>query len=279
MKLKVKQDAKLLDYLYNNLPMPKKKIKSLLTHGNIYINNSCITKYDYPLYEGMEVFINTNDNKQLSLEILYEDDNIIVVNKPSGLLTIATANEKEKTLYHYVSKYLKSKKKNQKVFIVHRLDKDTSGIVLLAKNLKIKQELQQNWNELVKVREYCAVVFGKMKQKEATLVNKLMETKTNFVYVSNSNQAKEAITSYKVVKQNSLYSLLTINILTGRKNQIRVQLANIGNPVVGDTKYGNNDKKFSRLYLHANKLVLFYPILKKEMSFTASIPKEFSKII
>lgn len=279
MKIKVKENDELLEYLYKHLDMSKKKIKSLLTHGNIYINHNKITQYNFKVYKDMEIMISFKNNSDLLFDIIYEDDYIIVVNKPSGLLTIATQKEKEKTLYHYVREYLKKKNKNNKVFIVHRLDQDTSGVVLFAKDQKTKDKLQKNWNELVKVREYKAVVLGKLKKKQDKLIHYLKETKTNLVYITKNQAGKEAITNYTVMKENKNYSMLTIHIETGRKNQIRVQLAHIGNPILGDHKYGVKNKQFSRLYLHANKLKIFYPILRKEMTFEAKIPEEFNQVI
>lgn len=283
MKIIVKENGKLLDYLVNHLDMSRKKIKSYLTHGSIYINNTKVTKYDYSLIKGMEIMIDTNQKskKTLPFEVLYEDTDIIVVNKPSGLLTIATLKEKEKTLYHYVSEYLKEKDKKARVFIVHRLDKDTSGIVLFAKNEKMKDTLQKNWNEYVSIREYTAVVVGNLKKKSARLVNRLLETKTNLVYITKKLEGKEAITNYEVIKENKNYSMLKINIETGRKNQIRVQLASLGNFIVGDNKYGEKEKNkdVSRLYLHANKLKLFYPRIKKEITFETKVPNEFKRLV
>lgn len=278
MKLVVKEDKELLAYLYKYLDMPKKKIKSYLVHGSIYVNNTKTTKYDYMLTKGMVINIETKNKSSLPFDVLYEDNYIIVVNKPAGLLTISTAKEKEKTLYHYVSSYLKEKNKSNKVFIVHRLDKETSGVVVFAKDEKTKNILQKDWNSLVSVREYTAVVHGLMPKKSARLVDKLMETKTNLVYITKKQDGKEAITNYKVIKENSKYSLLKINIETGRKNQIRVQLENIGNPIVGDNKYGEKDD-MKRLYLHANKLKMFYPIMKKEMEFKTEVPVEFKHLI
>lgn len=280
MEINVVSDDTLLNYLYNNLDMSKKKIKSYLSHGSIIVNNVRTTKYDYKISKGMTILIDTKGySSKLLFDIVYEDDYIIVVNKPSGLLTIATQKEKEKTLYHYVSEYLKSKNKHSKVFIVHRLDKDTSGIVLFVKDEKTKNKLQKDWNSLVKLREYTAVTSGKLKMKKGRLVNRLLETKTNLVYITKRKEGKKAITNYEVIRENSSFSLLKINIETGRKNQIRVQLANINNPIIGDKKYGDNSKKYNRLYLHANKLILFYPMLKKEIIFKTEIPKEFSSLV
>lgn len=281
MKLIVKHDGELLEYLYENLDMPKKKIKQYLTHGSIYVNNNKVKKYNYNLITGMSIIIDTNSKKSKTLpfEVIFEDNDIIVVNKPSGLLTIATDKEKEKTLYHSVSEYLKGKSKNSRVFIVHRLDKETSGIVIFAKNERIKNQLQENWHEYAKVREYVAVVEGKLTKKEGKIVQKLKETKTNLVYVTKEPNGKEAITNYRVIKESSNYSLISINIETGRKNQIRVAFSTIGNPIVGDKKYGNPKSNEKRLYLHANRLKLYYPIIKKDILFEVGNPSEFKNIM
>lgn len=281
MKIVVKKDGELLDYLYNNLDIPKKRIKQYLTHGAIYVNNSRTTKYNYKVVAGMNITIDTDskNKKSLPFEILFEDDHIIVVNKPSGLLTIATAKEKDRTLYHIVREYLVSKDRNARVFIVHRLDKDTSGVVVLAKDEKTKNQLQENWNEYVSLREYVAVVHGHLKKESDRIVQMLSETKTNLVYVSKKEDAKEAITNYKVVKESDKYSLVSINIETGRKNQIRVAFSSLGNPIVGDKKYSDIKDNENRLYLHANRLKMYYPVIKKDILFETSTPNEFKKIM
>ena len=280
MKIIVKRDGELLDYLYNNLDMPKKRIKQYLTHGAIFVNNNKVTKYNYKLLKGMEIVIDTTNKnkKECPVQILFEDDHLIVVNKPTNLLTIATEKEKERTLYHIIREYLVSKDKNSKVFIVHRLDKDTSGIVVFSKDIKTKNTLQENWNEFVKLREYTGIVHGVLDKKEDEIINYLKETKTNLVYVSKKDDGKEAITNYKVVKENKLYSTLSIEIETGRKNQIRVALSSINHPIVGDKKYGLKDNE-ARLYLHANRLKIYIPYLKKEVLFETSIPKEFKVLM
>ena len=280
MKLIVDKNSELLDYLYEKLDMPKKRIKQYLTHGSIYVNNNKTTKYNYKLVSGMTINIDTESKskKTLPFNILFEDNHIIVVNKPSGLLTIATAKEKEKTLYHIVREYLVSKDKYAKVFVVHRLDKDTSGIVILAKDEKTKNKLQENWNEYVTLREYVAVVHGKLKKESDTIIEYLKETKTNLVYVSKDKEGKEAITNYKLIKENDLYSMVSINIETGRKNQIRVAFQTLKHPIVGDKNYGEKDNE-NRLYLHANRLKMYYPEIKKDILFETSTPNEFKKIM
>ncbi len=281
MKLVVKKDGVLLDYLYENLDMPKKRIKQYLTHGAIFVNNNKTTKFDFKLVSGMTIMIDTTskNKKSLPFAILFEDDHIIVVNKPSGLLTIATSKEKEKTLFHIVREYLISKDRNAKVFIVHRLDRDTSGIVVLAKDIKTKNQLQENWNEFVSLREYVAVVNGHPKKEEDRIVQSLKETKTNLVYVSKKGDGREAITNYKLIKSSKKYSMLSVKIETGRKNQIRVAFASLKMPIVGDKKYGDFKCQESRLYLHANRLKMYYPVIKKDILFETSVPIEFKKIM
>ena len=203
------------------------------------------------------------------LKILYEDKYLIIVNKPSNLLTIATTKEKEKTLFHQVYEYLKQKNKNNKVFIVHRLDKDTSGIVVFAKDIQTKAFLQNNWDKFK--RKYVAVVHGHTKEKDI-LKNYLMETKTHLTYIVNDKKGKLAITEYEKVLENNKYTMLSINIKTGRKNQIRVQLSNIGNPIVGDKKYGIKDST-NNMCLVANTLEFIHPKTKQKIVIDIDIPK------
>lgn len=281
MKLVVEKEGELLDYLYNHLDMPKKRIKQYLTHGSIFVNNHKTTKYNEKLIPGMNILITTDSSsgKTLPFNILFEDDHIIVVNKPSGLLTIATEKEKEKTLYHIVREYLVSKNKQSRVFIVHRLDKDTSGIVIFAKDEKTKNKLQENWNEFVSLREYVAVVHGKMPKAKDHIEQYLKETKTNLVYITKDKDSKVAITNYEVIKESNNYSMLKITIETGRKNQIRVALSSINHPIVGDKKYSNIKDGESRLYLHANRLKIYYPEIKKDILFETPTPTEFKNIM
>ena len=278
MKLVVKKKAKLLDYLYDNLDMPRKRIKQYLTHGSIFVNQTKTKQFDYPLYTNDVITIDTNqkDKKNLSFPIIFEDEHILVVEKPSGLLTIATNKEKEKTLYHIVRKYVKQTNKNNKIFIVHRLDKDTSGIVIFSKDEKTKKDLQENWNNYVSLREYVAVVHGRVNKHEGKIVEYLKETKTHLVYASKDKDGKEAITKYKVIKESNDYSLVQVIIETGRTNQIRVAFNNLGNPIVGDNKYGIKDNE-KRLFLHANRLKIYYPVIKKEILFEISTPQDFKK--
>ena len=207
------------------------------------------------------------------LNIIYEDKELLIIDKPCGKYSIGTDKDKFNSLYHEVREYIR--KKNQKVFIVNRLDRDTSGIVVFAKNENLKSLLQNNWNNITK-RYYYAIVEGHTPKKEDSLKNYLDESKTLQVYVTNkSNTSKLAITNYKVINELSKYTLLDVEIKTGRKNQIRCQLDHIGNPIVGDKKYSSKVNPINRLGLHAYKLVLNNPINKKTYEFIAKTPKLF----
>ena len=216
--------------------------------------------------------------KKEKLKIVYEDKYIIVVDKMAGMLTVSTDKEKEKTLFHELLTFQKQKNKNNKIFIVHRLDKDTSGLVLFAKNEKVKRILQNSWNEVK--RSYIALVNGRIQQKKGSIKSYLCETKSLMVYsTKNPKIGKFAQTNFKVIDQNSEYSLLEIDIKTGRKNQIRVHLNDFGYPIVGDRKYGYIKKDtLKRLCLHAQKLELTHPITNKKISIETDVPKGFIQL-
>ena len=211
------------------------------------------------------------------LDIIYEDKELLVINKPAKKLTIATTKEQNRTLYHEAREYIKKQNPRNKIFIVHRLDKDTSGVILLAKNEKIKKLLQDNWDYLCINREYNAIVEGKPEKKHDIIKSYLLENKTLQVYSTNdSRKGKLAITEYEIMASNKSYSLLKINIKTGRKNQIRVHMSDIGCPIVGDKKYKAITNPLNRLGLHAKVLEIKHPVTKKIMKFEAKLPKVMS---
>ena len=206
------------------------------------------------------------------LKILFEDKNILIVYKDGNIPTI-NSEKYSKSLYNEVYDYLH--KKNQRVFIVHRLDKDTSGLVLFAKNEKVKYDLQRNWQNVE--RKYYAVVSGKLNEKNGTLKDFLYETKGLDVVVTNIKKiGKLAITNFNVIENNNKYSLLDINIETGRRNQIRVQLANIGHPIIGDKKYGK--VKYKRMMLEAYYLKFVHPVTKKVCYAELPLNNDFEKL-
>ena len=215
--------------------------------------------------------------KKEKLNILYEDKYIIAINKPANLLTISTDKEKEKTLYRKVSLYVKKQHKSNKIFIIHRLDKDTSGIIIFAKNLEIKNIMQRNWDK--SIRKYIALVEGKVTETK-TIKNWLRETKTLYTYSTNKlNDGKLAITRYKPIKSSKEYSLLDLEILTGRKNQIRVPMKDIGHSIVGDKKYGSVKNPIRRMCLHANYLEFIHPKTNKIIKLESNYPEIFDKLI
>lgn len=272
----VKENEILIEFLkkmFSNLS--KNSVKSLLHNEKVFVNGNMTTKYNYELNIGDVVEI--RDKVAKNIDIIYEDKDIIVINKPSGLLTVATEKEKNKTAYHLVMEYLKKKNKNNRIFVIHRLDKDTSGIIMFAKNERAKHLYQDNWNDIVKKRCYYAVIDGKMQNKEGTIKSYLKEN-GNMVYSVKDRSGKLAITEYKVLKERKNISLLDINLKTGRKNQIRVHMKENKTPILGDLKYGEKSKLINRLALHAYKLELINPVTKKLLIFEASMPNEIKTL-
>ena len=210
------------------------------------------------------------------LKILYEDKQLLILEKSSGELTISTPKEKVRTLYAEASAYVKKQYPKNKVFIVNRLDRETSGIVVFAKNEEIKRYLQANWDTCAKQREYIGVVEGMVKKAKETLQYFLEED--SYLKVHVSKKGKKAITKYEVITKNKNYSLLKINILTGRKHQIRVSLSEINHPLTGDKKYGAKKNPIGRLALHASTLILQVPYLKEPILVESKPPKEFYKL-
>jgi 23S rRNA pseudouridine1911/1915/1917 synthase len=280
----VEQNALLLEYLFAKITnKSKNNIKSLLARGNVLVNGKVITQYNYQLHKKQTVIIKwgiiQDEKRQENIDIIYEDDDMIVINKPAGLLSISTEDDKERTAYHMVMEYVKHRNSQGRVFIVHRLDRDTSGVLLIAKNEKTKFTLQDKWNDIVTTRGYIAIVEGKLDKTSGTIKSWLKETTTQLVYSSHKpGDGKEAVTHYNVLKDNDRYSLLDIKIDTGRKNQIRVHMKDIGHYVIGDKKYGSQTNPLKRLGLHANILEFQHPITKKIMHFEAPMPKEFRKL-
>lgn len=272
----VKENEILIEFLkktFSNLS--KNNVKSLLHNEKVFVNGNMTTKYNYELNAGDIVEIREKVAK--NIDIIYEDKDIIVINKPSGLLTVATEKEKNKTAYHLVMEYLKKKNKNNRIFVIHRLDKDTSGIIMFAKNERAKHLYQDNWNDIVKKRCYYAVIDGKMQKKEGTIKSYLKEN-GNMVYSVKDRSGKLAVTEYKVLKERKNISLLDINLKTGRKNQIRVHMKENKTPILGDLKYGEKSKLINRLALHAYKLELINPVTKKLLIFEASMPNEIKTL-
>jgi RluA family pseudouridine synthase len=207
------------------------------------------------------------------LTILYEDNHILVADKAEGLLTIGTEKEKHKTAHFLLNEWVKkgNERSKNRVFIVHRLDRETSGILVFAKNEAAKVFLQENWKDFTK--KYYALVSGTLKEKEGEIISLLIENAAFRVYsVKDPEKGKLAVTAYKVVKETAKHSLLEITLLTGRKHQIRVHFAEMGHPVAGDKIYGKEEKDIKRMALHAFSLSLIHPVSHKEMNFETPLP-------
>ncbi|MDD5063541.1 MAG: RNA pseudouridine synthase [Phycisphaerae bacterium] len=222
----------------------------------------------------------TNKNLPKGLKILYEDKDILVADKPAGLLSVATAAEKTRTAYCILTDYVRKgfPKSRNRLFTVHRLDQWTSGVMVFAKSEEIKLRLQAQWKETQK--KYLAVIHGRLTQKQAVISSYLAENKA-FVVYSTPDPAKGKLsqTAYKVLKETPKFSLLEIDLLTGRKNQIRVHLADYGHPVVGDRKYGKAGDKFRRLALHSKSLSLKHPVTGRRLTFQTKTPAYFSQLL
>lgn len=275
-KLIVKNKNELYSYLRDNLNKSKNNIKSLLKNECIYVNDKIVTKYNYIVDVGDIITIGKKiNNNDFNLKIIYEDNDIIVIDKPSKILTISNDKEKEKTLYREVSNYLK--RENKKVFVIHRLDYDTSGIIMFAKNQKIQKLYQENWNKLAKKREYTTIVEG-ITNSHGHIESYLKMSRTLQVYSSKNNDGLLAITDYERIKYNDKYSLLKIHISTGRRNQIRCHMADIKHPILGDSRYQSKTNPLNRLALHANRLEIINPLTNKLMIFNSELPCEFINI-
>ncbi|MFT6969967.1 MAG: RluA family pseudouridine synthase [Roseivirga sp.] len=219
-------------------------------------------------------------HKPPGMKILHEDRDIIVIDKSEGLLTISNDKVKDKTAHYFLNQYVQkgNPKSRERVFIVHRLDRDTSGILVFAKNEKAKAYLQEEWGQFNK--KYFAIIQGKPAQQEGEITSYLMENSMYRMYsVQDPNKGKFAKTGYKVVQTTGRFSLLELELFTGRKNQIRVHLSDIGCPIVGDKVYGKDPKAKGRLALHAASLTILHPYSKKQMTFETGIPNTFKALI
>ncbi|WP_088188035.1 RluA family pseudouridine synthase [Desulfosporosinus sp. FKA] len=274
----------LLDFLTLKLTNhSRNNIKSLLTHRQVNVDGRVVTQHDFPLKEEQTVRIVRSvirgQKEKDVLQILYEDADLIVINKPAGLLAIAD-NKNGVSAYHLLTDYVRRANPKARIFIVHRLDRDTSGVLMFAKNEKLKLALQDNWGGLVTQRGYVAIVEGRLKEKSGRIRSWLKETKTLLVYSSpKAGDGLEAITNYQVINETPDYSLLNIQLETGRKNQIRVHMKELGHSVVGDTKYGARTNPLKRLGLHAHKLEFRHPFANQVLCFETEVPENFKALI
>jgi 23S rRNA pseudouridine1911/1915/1917 synthase len=282
--LKVSQNTVLMKFLLENIRSKNRdNFKTLLNNNQILVDGEVITWYNQPLVPGQEVKITWERASQAKnypgIKIIFEDEYLIVIEKDAGILSISTEKEKEKTAYSILSKHVKEQDPSNLIFVVHRLDRETSGIMIFAKSEDIQAKLQERWNDTITERTYIAVVEGSVEKDKGTIQSYLRESKALIVYSSNKPENGQlAITHYKTIKKNPKYSLLEVNLETGRKNQIRVHMQVIGHSVIGDKKYGSKASPIKRLGLHAQVLAFIHPISKNPMRFETPIPTSFLKL-
>ena len=282
-KVTVSESNTLLPFLFDLLKeQSKTSVKALLAHNQIAVNGIYTTQFDTPLEPGDEVFISHDRSRRVTfnnplLNIIWEDDFVIVVNKREGLLSVSTQKVHERTAFHILADYLKRKDPRNKLFVLHRLDRDTSGLMMFAKTRAVQEKMQSNWNEMITERTYVAVVEGRPERDSDIITTQLKENAEARVYVV-AEGGKDAITRYRVLRSNGTYSLLELNLETGRKNQIRAQMEYIGHPIAGDFKYGAETSPAGRVMLHAQKLYFIHPETGEEMKFDTRIPDAFKAI-
>ncbi|MBK6979357.1 MAG: RluA family pseudouridine synthase [Cytophagaceae bacterium] len=281
LKLEVEKDAELLIFLLEKMPHKSRNdVKVLLRDKHVFVENKVISQFNQPIKTGQKVEIRwekpPEEQRLRGLKIVFEDQYLIVIEKEAGVLSMATEKQKENTAYSVLSEYVKKADPANRIFIVHRLDKDTSGIMMYAKSEKIQKVLQENWNENILERTYLAVVEGNPKEPNGTIISYLVESKALIVYsTKNPEKGQMAVTHYETFKASKSHSLLKVNLETGRKNQIRVHMQDLGHPVIGDAKYGATTNPIKRLGLHAWVLSFTHPITKEAMRFETEIPKVF----
>jgi 23S rRNA pseudouridine1911/1915/1917 synthase len=282
-ELKVKHDAELQDYIMETTGKSRTAVKSLFAHKQVFVDGENITKYNFEVKKNQIITINSTgtackkiETELNNLKIVFEDDYIIVVEKPSGMLSVSTGKGNEMTAYSRLRNYVKMKSLQNRIFIVHRLDKGTSGLMMFAKSEQAKRILQSNWNSVIQQRKYIAVVCGRLKNEQDTIISYLKENTAMQMYVSkNTEDAQRAVLSYRVLRSNNNFSLIEAELKTGRKNQIRVQMQEAGHSIAGDKKYGGKSSPVGRLALHAKTLEFIHPVTHERMRFSTKIPKKF----
>jgi len=279
----VYHETDLLTFCCEKIPKQSRhNVQRIIANHQVAVGGAPVSLFSYKLFPEDEVTISwdrISKHERHDLPIIYEDDDLIAINKPSGLLSTPSDREKGRTAYRLVSDYVTQKDRNNRIFVVHRLDEDTSGVLIFAKSFAVREALQNNWADIVTNRGYYAIVEGMDIPEEGTLKDYLAQDSTFQVYVvRNPAKGKLAITHYKKITAKAGYSLLDVHLETGRKNQIRVQLGNIGHYVIGDDRYGEPSNPLHRLGLHAYELDLKNPLNGKEYKFNAPMPPEFKKM-
>lgn len=276
----------LMEFVSSMRPDTKRgDIKKWMKFGHLKVDGVVSNAFDTPVAPGSVVEFNQSRPfpvfKHPRIQIVYEDNDVIVINKGYGLLSVATqSHKKEENAYEIIRNYIKSVDPNNKLFIVHRLDRDTSGLMMFAKSQEAQDVLRHNWNNMILERLYVAVLEGSLEQEKGYVKSRLVENSQFVVYsTDNPEEGKLAVTHYEVVGKGNGYTLAQFSLDTGRKNQIRVHAHDLGHPIAGDRKYGATKSPIHRLALHARTLRFAHPITRKDMNFETPIPQKFTDCI
>lgn len=261
-------------------------VKSYLSHRQVSINNVISTKHDAVLSAGDVVRVRMGrapeEFRHPMLRIVYEDEHIIIIDKRNGLLSMASSKQQTKTAYFILSEYIKRKDSQNRLFILHRLDRETSGLMMFAKSEQVQETMQRGWKDLVRQRKYIAVVEGHLPQEQGVIHTLLAENAALKMYVprDDENKGEDAITHYRVVRSSRNYSLVELELETGKKNQIRAHMEYMRTPIIGDKKYGASAKNSSgRVCLHAYVLNITHPITGEELNFSTRVPQLFESTL
>lgn len=284
MNFKVESDSTLLQFLLESMgDRSRSAVKSYLTHGQVSVNGCRTTRYDMPLTAGDTVTVSQNRIAPLlrhpMLRIVYEDRRIIVVDKRNGLLSVGTDKEQKKTGFYILSEHIKRTDRGARLFVVHRLDRETSGLMIYAKDTTTQEILQRNWHDMILDRRYVAVIEGQLPANEGTIRTKLHEDRNRKVWACREGDGKDASTRYKVLSSGNGYSLVELSLETGRKNQIRAHMEWMKTPIAGDRKYNARTNPAGRVCLHAYKLCFIHPETGERLDFSTGIPRAFTDIV
>ncbi len=282
--LKVTEPAELMQFLIAALPEKSRStIKSLLAHHQVSVDDKAVTQFNHLLKPGQQVTVTWTKvlqrDRQKGLKIVYEDPFIIVIEKQPGLLSIATEKENERTAYRMLSDQVKRMDPKSRIFVVHRLDREASGLMMFAKSKDVQRLLQDAWQKDILERSYAVVVEGRTREEQGTIASWLKQNRAHVMYSTQTpGEGQKAVTHYKMLMRNEDYTLLEVKLETGRKNQIRIHMKDLGHSIVGDKKYGSTEKPIGRLALHARVLAFRHPVTGKTLRFETPIPREFLRL-
>ena len=274
-----------MQFLLTRMPgKSRSTIKSLLAHRQVCVDNAVTTRFDHPLMPGQQVAVTRTKVLQGSsskgVKVVFEDPHLIVIEKRQGLLSIATDREKERTAFRILSDQAKEMDPKNLIFVVHRLDREASGLMMFARSREVQQTLQHAWQESVMERIYVAVVEGSVAKDQDTVTSWLKENRARVMFSSSTpGDGQKAITRYRVLARGCGFSLLEVKLDTGRKNQIRIHMKELGHSIVGDTKYGSSLNPLNRLCLHARVLAFRHPVTGGELRFETPMPPAFLRLV